>query len=198
MFAFPTGRLDNRRPAATAFRRTKDIQVSGPSDNLTNQPQFVWAGSPPATAPTPAEGASEVASLLRELVGTTRELLETARQQLEFSKRWEQRTLEQQQSQRDEFQRLLREHPELRGRGKSVEENVNAVVGKALTDLFDYVEHHGSDLTDSDYIRSELVEKYGGLLYHLYGIHGIVKRVSAFENQQQQQQQQAPPKPPGT
>lgn len=170
--------------------------MSGTSDNLTNQPQFVWAGG--QMAPTPPGGSlAEVASLLRELIGVTRELVDNSRQQLEFSKRWEQRTVEQQQVQRDEFQRLLREHPELKGRAKPIEEHVNAVVGKALTDLFDYVEHHGSDLTDSDYIRSELVEKYGGLLYHLYGIHGIVKRVSAFENQQQQQQQ-APPKPPGT
>ena len=81
---------------------------------------------------------------------------------------------------------------------------MTAVVGKALGDLFEYAEEHGSDLAESDYIRSDLVDKYGGMLYHLYGIHGIVKRMSVYEQQaaaaaQQQaaqQQQNAQQKPP--
>jgi hypothetical protein len=77
-----------------------------------------------------------------------------------------------------------------------VEESLAAVVGKTMGDLYDYAEQHGSDLSDSDYVRSELVDRYGGMLYHLHGIHGIVKRLSMFEQQlarEQQQQQQKPP-----
>jgi hypothetical protein len=140
----------------------------------------------------------EVAALLREMVGMTRELLENSRQQLELSKRWEQRTVEQIQTNRDELTRLGKEHPELRGRSKDVEQQVAAVVGKSMSDLYDYVEHHGSDVAESDYVRAELVDKYGGMLYHLHGIHGIVKRFSSFEQQMAREQQQQPKPPPTT
>ena len=166
------------------------------SANDIGNSQFVWAGG--QVAPDPPSGSmAEVSALLRELIGVSRELLENSRHQLELSRRWEQRTVEQQNQQRGEFDRLLREYPHLKGRAKDVEEHVNAVVGKALGDLYDYVEEHGSDLSESDYIRSEMVDKYGGLLYHLYGIHGIVKRMSLFEQQQAAaaQQQKPPPSP---
>lgn len=142
---------------------------------------------------------AEVSALLREMIGATRQLLaatqqllENSRQQLELSKRWEQRTVEQQQVQRDDFTRLMKDHPALRGRSKEVEAAISEVLGKSLSDLFEYVDHHGSDMSDSDYVRSELVDKYGGMLYHLHGIHGIVKRLSMLEQQQQNAQ-----KPPG-
>jgi chromosome segregation ATPase len=176
--------------------------VSIPEDVGTGASQFVWAGG--QLAPNPPGGSmAEVAALLREMVAInrdlhtmTRELLENSRQQLELSKRWEQRTAEQIQNNRDELTRLGKEHPELRGRSKDVEEQVAAVVGKSMSDLYDYVEHHGSDLSDSDYVRAELVDKYGGMLYHLHGIHGIVKRFSSLEQQIAREQQQQQPKPP--
>jgi chromosome segregation ATPase len=178
--------------------------VSIPEDIGAGPSQFVWAGG--QLAPNPPGGSmAEVAALLREMVGMTREmtgmtreLLENSRQQLELSKRWEQRTVEQIQANRDEMTRLSKEHPELHGRSKDVEEQVAAVVGKSMNDLYDYVEHHGSDLADSDYVRAELVDKYGGMLYHLHGIHGIVKRFSSFEQQIAREQQQQQPKPPPT
>src|SRR4051812_3182468 len=177
--------------------------------------QFVWAGGQLA----PQSGAAsmaEVAALLRELIemnraiaGMTQELLQNSRQQLELSKRWEQRTVEQIQNNREELLRLGKQHPELRGRSQDVEKQMAAVIGKSMGELYDYVEHHGEDIADSDFVRSELVEKYGGMLYHLHGIHGIVKRFSSFERQmqleqqqqqqaaaQQQQQQGQQPKPP--
>ncbi len=180
--------------------------MSIPEDVGNGVSQFVWSGG--NFTPNAPGGIAEVAGLMRELVAFTREMhamtrdlhtmsremLDNSRQQLELSKRWEQRTVEQIQAQRDELTRLAKEHPELRGRSKEIEENLSAVIGKSMSDLYEYVEDQGSNLADSDYVRSELVDKYGGMLYHLHGIHGIVKRLSMFETQlQREQQQQKPP-----
>jgi len=187
--------------------RIKEFGVGIPENAVTSQ--FVWAGG--QLAPQSGAGMTEVAALLRELIelnravaGMTQELLQNSRHQLELSKRWEQRTVEQIQNNREELLRLGRQHPELRGRSQDVEKLMAAVIGKSMGELYDYVEHHGEDIADSDFVRSELVEKYGGMLYHLHGIHGIVKRFSSFERQmqleqqQQAQQQQQQPKPPPT
>jgi hypothetical protein len=159
--------------------------------------QFVWAGGQ-LSPQSGGAGMAEVAALLRELVevnravaGMTQEILQNSRQQLELSKRWEQRTVEQIQNNREELLRYGKQHPEIRGRSQDVEKLMATVIGKSMGELYDYVEEHGSDLTDSDFVRSELVEKYGGMLYHLHGIHGIVKRFSSFERQMQAEHQQA-------
>jgi hypothetical protein len=180
--------------------------VSIPEEVGNGVAQFVWAGG--NFTPNQPGGMAEVAGLLRELVGVTREMhamtrdlhimtremLENSRQQLELSKRWEQRTVEQIQVQRDDLTRLAKEHPQLQGRSKEVEEMLAGVIGKSMSDLYEYVDEQGSNLADSDYVRSELVDKYGGMLSHLHGMHGIVKRLSMFEAQlQREQQQQKPP-----
>ena len=161
-----------------------------------NLPQvhFTPVGGGGPTAPPPAQ-LDEVARLLRDLVALTRDLSGIARQQLELSRRWEQRAMEQQQTQRDEFLKWLTENPDLRGRSKQAEDTVRGVVGKALGELLDYVENHNEDLTESDFVRSEMVDRYGPMLMHLYGIHGVLKRLSTIEQQQQQQAQSKPPGP---
>jgi hypothetical protein len=152
-------------------------------------------------APDAPAGPEDIARSLRELAGLTRELLGVTREQaaasrelLELSKRAEQRFLEQQQAQREEFGRFIREHDTLRGRCGPAEQTIGTVLGRALNELVDYVEEHGEDLHESEFLRSEMSDRYGAMLHHVWVIHGILRRLSSAEQGAQQQQ---PPKTPG-
>lgn len=145
--------------------------------------------------PAPTAPPQDTPSLLRELVGATHDLTaatrslidlarqqaEMSRQQLDLARRAEQRIEEQRQAQRDEFQRWLGEYKLLGGRSAKAEKTIRAVLGTALAELVEYIEDNDENLTDSDYIRRELSEKYGAMLAHLWSIHGVLKHLSAAE-----------------
>lgn len=134
-------------------------------------------------------------TLLQELLGATRELtaamrsqLELSRQQaemtrqhLELARRAEQRVEEQRQAQRDDFQRWLGEHQLLGGRSSRAEKTVRSVLGCALTEMVDYIEENDETMSDSDYVRRELADRFGSQLAHLWSIHGVLKHLSAAE-----------------
>jgi hypothetical protein len=156
-------------------------------------------GSGTAPPPLPAGPTqADVPSQLAELIGLTRELVNSmnaqgaiAQEQLLLARKAEARFEEQRQAQRDDFQRWLQEHGLIKRRTKPAEETARAVLGRAISELVDYVEENNENLTEgTDFVRSEMSDKFGGLLHHLWVIYGTLKHLSAAD------QPSTGPKPP--
>lgn len=146
--------------------------------------------APPSAADVPVQ-LVELTGLMRELVGAIREQNGMAKETLALARRAEQRFEEQRQQQRDDFQRWLQEHGLVKGRTKPAEETARAVLGRAISELVDYVEEHEENLTEgTEFVRAEMSDKFGGLLHHLWVIYGTLKHLSAAD------QPSAGPKPP--
>ena len=165
-----------------------------PLANVT--PAGAAGAAAPKPPPPPADPVGELirqvaqlSAATRELLGATREMLAVNRDQLELLKRAEQRAEEQRQAQREEFTRFLNEHRRLKGRCKQAEATVRGVLGRAITDLVEYVDDHEEDLAESDFVRSELTDRYGSMLHSLFTSYGVLKHLSAAD--------QALTKPPG-
>jgi hypothetical protein len=122
-----------------------------------------------------------IAGPLRELVQLNREILRISREHFELAKRAEDRFIHQQKQQREEFERWLHENSELAGQCGSAQEAIRTVLGQAITELVQYVQDHQEELIDSEYVRSDLVDRYGSLLNHVSGMYGMLKRLAAAE-----------------
>jgi hypothetical protein len=158
-------------------------------------------GSGTALPPVPpSPTAADVPAQLAELIGVTRQMLAVMQEQtavaketLLLARKAEQRFEEQRQAQRDDFARWLQEHGLAKSRTKPAEETARAVLGQAISELVDYVEEHGDNLTEgTDFVRSEMSDRFGGLLHHLWVIYGTLKHLSAAD------QPNTGPKAPGT
>ena len=177
--------LDVSVPESTPSFSTGEIEGSGSA--LPAVPP-----SPPAlTAADMPNQLSELTGLMRQLVGAITEQSNLAKEQLVLARKAEQRFEEQRQAQRDDFQRWLTEHGLVKRRTKPAEETARAVLGRAISELVDYVEEHNENLTEgTDFVRAEMSDKFGGLLHHLWVIYGTLKHLSAAD------QPSAGPKPP--
>lgn len=122
-----------------------------------------------------------IVPFLNEMVLLTRELLNLSREQVELARRGEQRFLQQQQQQKEEFQQLLSEHFHLEGRCHNVQRVVRDVLGQTITDLTEFVEENGDELLDSEFVRSDMIDRYGALLNHLSAMYGMMKRLAAVD-----------------
>jgi hypothetical protein len=144
----------------------------------------VSAGMNVSPGGSPSFVANELVSQqLDELIGLCRELVGVSREQLELARRAEDRFQKQQQAQREEFERWLNEYSQLPGRCRKAEETVRNVLGQAMSELVDYVEEHHEDLMDSEFVRSELVDRYGSLLNHVSAMYAVLKRLSIADQQ---------------
>lgn len=157
-------------------------------------------GSGSALPPAPRPSTADMPGQLSELIGLTRELVELQREQvamgkeiLGYARKGEQRFEEQRQAQKDDFTRWLNEHGLVKSRTKPAEETARAVLGRSIAELVDYIEEQGENLEDgTDFVRSEMSDKFGGLLHHLWVIYGTLKHLSAAD------QPNTGPKAPGT
>jgi hypothetical protein len=176
--------------------------VSVPESSSSSSPSFTTGGiegsgtALPPSPPTPT--AADVPSQLAELINLSRAMLAVMQEQnavakeaLVLARKAEQRFEEQRQAQRDDFQRWLTEHGLVKRRTKPAEETARAVLGRAISELVDYVEDNSENLTDgTEFIRAEMSDKFGGMLHHLWVIYGTLKHLSAAD------QPAAGPKPP--
>lgn len=133
-----------------------------------------------------SQGNFELVSCLRELTSVTRGLAEIAKEQLEYARRAEERFNQQHQMVRGEFQRWLEESDDLRGYCRQAEETVRQVLGRAIHDLVDFVRENEDNLRESDFTRSEMIDRYGAMLHHVSVIHTVLKRMAAVENAQEE------------
>jgi hypothetical protein len=170
--------------------------VTGPESAFTTG-DLEGSGTviPPPPAPAgPADMPAQLAELValtRELVGAMREQTGLAKEQLALARKAEQRFEEQRQAQRDDFQRWLQEHGLVKRRTKPAEDTARNVLGQAIAELVDYIEENNDNLAEgTDFVRSEMSDKFGGLLHHLWVIYGTLKHLSAAD------QPSSGPKPP--
>jgi type VI protein secretion system component VasK len=172
-------------PESTPSFSTGEIEGSG------SALPAVPPGPAALTAADMPHQLAELNALMRQLVGAITEQTNLAKEQLVLARKAEQRFEEQRNAQRDDFQRWLAEHGLAKERTKPAEETARAVLGQAIAELVDYVEDNGENLADgTDFIRSEMSDKFGGLLHHLWVIYGTLKHLSAAD------QPNAGPKPP--
>ncbi len=141
------------------------------------------SANPEGSAPPPAGPAidPQVAELLKALAEQNRELILLSRRQLEVSQRMEERYVQQMQAQREEFVRWAHEIPGLSSRGKKATEAIRDLLGRLIDDLVNYVEENKENLDDSEYVRNDMVDRYGQLLNHISAIYGMLKRVSTAD-----------------
>ena len=131
----------------------------------------------------PSVDTSSNPDLLHELIGVTRELLRVSQEQLRLAQRGEERFQRQQQAQRDEFHRWLDEHPHLSGRCGEAHEVIRNLLGRSMAELVEYVEENGENLLESDFVRTDMVDRYGSLLNHVSVMHGVLKRLAAADDE---------------
>lgn len=141
------------------------------------------SASPDGAGPAPVNFNvnEEVARLLRDLTGMTRELVLLAREQTELARRAEDRHVKQHEAQREEFVHWLNEHEGLKGRSQVAHETIRVLLGRSLDDFVTYIDNNQDGLLESDYVRSELVDRYGSLLNHVSAMFGLLKRLASAD-----------------
>ncbi len=123
----------------------------------------------------------ELAGALQDIGRALSEMLTLQKEQLEISRRAEQRVFEQQQSQQAEWQKWLDEYRHLRGRCKGVEETMRAALVNMITEMVDHIQDNADAIRESEFAQRELTEKYGSTVYQLWNLSGILKRLSAVD-----------------
>lgn len=117
---------------------------------------------------------------IHELVALTRELVQLSREQLRVLRKAEERYHRQQQMQKDEFQRWFVEN-NLEGQCKEAYEHVRRLLGSILSEFVTFVAEHHENLSESEFTRSEMVDRYGALLNHVSAMHGVLKRLAVLD-----------------
>lgn len=153
--------------------------------NLSEYFGSVTAGAAPnggiAFPPSGPVMDAALSHLMAALVEQNRELIQLSRMQLEISQRMEERFERQMQAQREEFVRWIEDIPGLSVRGKEATEAIRTLLGQLIDDLVAYVEDNRENLSDSDFTRSEMVDRYGQMLGHISSMYGMLKRLSTCE-----------------
>lgn len=124
----------------------------------------------------------QVSELLRQLVQQNQELLTLARRQCDLAQRMDDRYEQQIKAQRDEFLRWIDEVPGLSARGKKASDAVRVLLGQIIEELVEYVDDHRDEIQESDYMRGEMVDRYGQQLNHLSSLYGVLKRLATAED----------------
>ena len=170
-------------PESTPSFTTGELEGSGTALARAGQPAGADGGGHAGPTGQDHGPHAQLVGAITEQTNLAKEQLVLARGQAEIRRAAER--------QRDDFQRWLTEHGLVKGRTKPAEETARAVLGQAIAELVDYVEDNSDNLADgTDFIRSEMSDKFGGLLHHLWVIYGTLKHLSAAD------QTNTGPKPP--
>jgi len=122
-----------------------------------------------------------MARLLRELLVATREMIALSREQLELAKKSEERYQRQMQGQREEFERWLGENDLTDGRCASAEEVLRSLLGSSMRTMVEHIDDNSDAILESDFARSELVDRFGPPMAHLSTLYNIVKRLNLVD-----------------
>lgn len=139
-------------------------------------------GSAPAAPPANPPADHQTNDLLRVLIEQNREMISLTRRQYEISQRMEERFEKQMMGQREEFLRWIQETPGLAARSKVATEAIRTLLGKLIDDLVEYVDTNGEGLEDSEFVRADMVDRYGQLLSHISSMYSILKRLSTAQD----------------
>ena len=116
-----------------------------------------------------------------ELLAIARELLKHSAEQTALLQRAEERHRQQMESQREEFARWLEDCPGLGERVHEVAETLRGLLGTGMAELIEHVDERREDLMDSEFSRSELLDRHGQQLGQLASLYSIAKRLSLVE-----------------
>lgn len=143
----------------------------------------VTAGFPASSARSSvsAESKDELVQAIREMTTLYREQLQVSREQLDLLRKAEERFQRQQEAQREEFQRWFTENPGLSGCCAGAHDQLRTLLGRAIAELVEFVDDNGENLIDSDFVRMEMIDKYGSLLNHASAMYSMLKRLAAAE-----------------
>src|SRR5215212_1931272 len=119
-----------------------------------------------------------MARVLRELLVATREMIALSREQLELAKKSEERYQRQMQGQREEFERWLGENDLTDGRCAQAEEVLRSLLGASMRTMVEHIDDNSDAILESDFARSELVDRFGPPMAHLSTLYNIVKRLN--------------------
>jgi len=122
-----------------------------------------------------------MARLLRELLVATREMIALSREQLELAKKSEERYQRQIQGQREEFERWLGENDLTDGRCAQAEEVLRSLLGASMRSMIEHIDDNGDAILESDFARTELIDRYGPPMAHLSTLYNIVKRLNLVD-----------------
>lgn len=122
-----------------------------------------------------------MARLLRESLVATRELIALSREQLELAKKSEERYQRQMQGQREEFERWLGENDLTDGRCAQAEEVLRSVLGASMRSMVEHIDDNSEVILESDFARSELVDRFGPPMGHLSTLYNILKRLNLVD-----------------
>lgn len=139
-------------------------------------------GSAPSAPPANPPIDHQTTDLLRVLIEQNREMISLTRRQYEISQRMEERFEKQMMGQREEFLRWIQETPGLASRSKVATEAIRTLLGKLIDDLVEYVDTNGEGLEDSEFVRADMVDRYGQLLSHISSMYSILKRLSTAQD----------------
>ena len=56
---------------------------------------------------------------------------------------------------------------------------LRTVLGNAIRDLIDYVDDNHENLVDSEFVRTEMIDRFGSVLNHVSSMYSVAKRLSA-------------------
>ena len=122
-----------------------------------------------------------MARLLRESLVATRELIALSREQLELAKKSEERYQRQMQGQREEFERWLGENDLTDGRCAQAEEVLRSLLGSSMRSMVEHIDDNSEVILESDFARSELVDRFGPPMAHLSTLYNILKRLNLVD-----------------
>lgn len=161
----------------------KGPALSSPSDPSPLVSSIDVSANSELSADPAATPATEgfVGDQLRDLVALSREMVEISREQLRYLRRTEERYQRQQHALREEFQRWLSEHRHLAGRCRDAHEALRLLLGQTISELVTYVEDNQENLLDSEFVRSDMIDRYGSLLNHVSAMHSVLKRLAAAD-----------------
>ena len=134
-----------------------------------------------APEPSRADMVQQLSGQLAEIAQLMRHSVQVGAQQLAVMQRIESRQLQAQKNQQDDFQHWLETHPDMAENCLNSHETLRRVLGTAITDLSRYIEEHDDDLAHNDFLRAEMVDRFGASFHHLASMYAMMKRVATVE-----------------
>ncbi len=143
----------------------------------------VAAVNPNPIVPVVPNPVNELGRKLDEMAALLREMVRVSHLQLELMQRNEERFNRQQQTQKEDFENWLDDHPDLRSDLPLATEVVRHALGSSIEAMVNHIKENELELTNSDFSRSELVDKFGGLLNHTSAMYGLLRRFMSVDQE---------------
>jgi len=138
----------------------------------------VSADSSSNTPPRPAEVGAALVALTRQLIESQQKQNQLLDQILQVNKQVLQASNQANSQRQNELTQWRNAHPKLVRSCKQALETLSNVQTEFLQNLADEVEDSKDALTDSDYVFTEFLDRYGPRMAHLNGVLQVLNHLS--------------------